>query len=150
MDSVSTIAEQQRWMKVLAAAGAARLEEAWASFAPAPAYRLLRPVEIGLVLLRGRIGGDGRAFPFGEATVTRAAVALTDETRGFAYLLGRRPREAELAALCHALLKQGPWRTWIEERLIRPAEAEAVRRRADRQARAATTRVDFETVVRGE
>lgn len=34
----------------------------------------LRPAETGLVMLRGRIGGDGAPFNAGEATVTRAAV----------------------------------------------------------------------------
>ncbi|MGQ3358871.1 MAG: phosphonate C-P lyase system protein PhnG, partial [Phreatobacter sp.] len=39
---------------------------------------VLRAPEIGLVMVRGRVGGDGAPFNLGEATVTRAAVALPD------------------------------------------------------------------------
>lgn len=103
-----------------------------------------------MTLLRGRIGGGGQPFNFGEATITRAAVALTSGERGFAYRLGRRPREAELAAIFHALLQHPEYRAVIEARVIRPSNA--ARRRAveaDRAA-AAATRVDFSTLVRGD
>ena len=39
-----------------------------------PSHENLRLPENGLVMLRGRIGGDGAPFNLGEATVTRAAV----------------------------------------------------------------------------
>ena len=39
-------------------------------------YVELRAAETGLVMLRGRIGGDGDPFNLGEATVTRAAVQI--------------------------------------------------------------------------
>ncbi|HEY2533778.1 MAG TPA: phosphonate C-P lyase system protein PhnG [Xanthobacteraceae bacterium] len=137
-------------MAALASAGRDLLEDAWAEFDPKPAYRLLRPVEIGMTLLRGRIGGSGRAFNFGEATITRAAVVLETGERGFAYLLGRRPREAELAAIFHALLQQPAQRVLLEERLLRPAEAARSAAAATDRAAAAATRVDFSTVVRGD
>ena len=47
-----------------------------AAAAPALEAVDLRPIESGLVMLRGRMGGDGRPFNLGEATVTRAAVVL--------------------------------------------------------------------------
>jgi alpha-D-ribose 1-methylphosphonate 5-triphosphate synthase subunit PhnG len=150
MTASPDIIVQQRWMAALACAGAERLEGAWQELDPKPAYRLLRPVEIGMTLLRGRIGGTGQAFNFGEATVTRAAVALDGGEQGFAYLLGRRPREAELAALFHALLHQPGRRALIEERLIRPAEATRQAAAASERAAVAATRVDFSTLVRGD
>ena len=62
--------------------------------APASARRARRTKscgtpENGLVMLRGRIGGDGAPFNLGEATVTRAAVRLESGEVGFAYVLGR-------------------------------------------------------------
>ncbi|MFX6998519.1 phosphonate C-P lyase system protein PhnG, partial [Acinetobacter baumannii] len=41
-----------------------------------PAHEELRAPENGLVMVRGRVGGDGAPFNLGEATVSRAAVRL--------------------------------------------------------------------------
>ena len=41
-----------------------------------PVHENLREAENGLVMVRGRIGGDGAPFNLGEATVSRAAVRL--------------------------------------------------------------------------
>jgi alpha-D-ribose 1-methylphosphonate 5-triphosphate synthase subunit PhnG len=142
--------EHQRWMSVLALADGALLEQGWSALDPKPAYALLRPVETGMTLLRGRIGGAGSPFNFGEATITRAAVALQSGERGFAYLLGRRPRQAELAALFHALLQSPDRRAFIEERVIHPAEAARRSITAAEQAATSSTRVDFSTLVRGD
>jgi alpha-D-ribose 1-methylphosphonate 5-triphosphate synthase subunit PhnG len=148
--SSPTIAQQQRWMAALAHAGSHLLEETWDGLAPKPAYRLLGPVEIGMTLLRGRIGGTGQAFNLGEATMTRAAVALDSGEQGFAYLLGRRPREAELAAVFHALMQQPAQRAPLEERLVGPAESARRDAAASDRAAAAATRADFSTLVRGD
>lgn len=144
------VAEHQRWMSALAAAGPVLLEQGWQALEPKPAYRLLRPVEIGMALLRGRIGGAGAAFNLGEATITRAAAALDTGERGLAYLLGRRPREAELAALFHALLQDSDRRAFVEERVVRPAEAAREARADAERAAVAPTRIDFSTMVRGD
>ena len=52
----------------------------------------LREPENGLVMVRGRIGGDGAPFNLGEATVSRAAVRLATGEVGFGYMLGRDGR----------------------------------------------------------
>ena len=148
--TIATVEQQQRWIGALAFAGDALLEEAWSALAPKPAYRLLRPVEMGMTLLRGRIGGSGEPFNFGEATMTRAAVALASGERGFAHLLGRRPRQAELAALFHALLQHPVHRPLVEARVIAPSEAARREMIAAERAAASATRVDFSTLVRGD
>lgn len=142
--------DHRRWLATLARAGEALLEAAWAELEPPPAYRLLRPVEIGMTLLRGRIGGAGQPFNFGEATITRAAVALSTGEQGVAYLLGRHPRRAELAALFHALLQRQESRGLVEERVLRPAERARAAALAAERAAAAATRVEFATLVRGD
>ena len=149
MQSAPT-ADHRRWLAALARADEALLEQAWAALEPPPAYRLLRPVEIGMTLLRGRIGGAGQAFNFGEATITRAAVALASGEQGFAYLLGRHPRRAELAALFHALLQRQASRGFIEERVLVPAERARAAALAAERGAAAATRVEFATLVRGD
>ena len=145
-----TPAEHQYWMSVLALAEGPLLKQGWQALDPQPDYSLLRPVEIGMVLLRGRIGGAGQPFNFGEATITRAAVLMESGERGFAYLLGRRPGDAELAALLHALLQNPDRRALIEKHVIRPAEAAREATAASARASAYATRVNFDTLVRGD
>lgn len=110
----------------------------------------LRPPEIGLVMLRGRIGGDGAPFNAGEATVTRAAVQLASGEKGFGYVLGRDRDKARLIALCDALWQIEDKQPDLEARLLAPLRRshDAVRTRA--RAETAATRVDFFTLVRGE
>jgi alpha-D-ribose 1-methylphosphonate 5-triphosphate synthase subunit PhnG len=126
---------------------------------PAPAYDWLRPPEIGLAMVRGRVGGSGDPFNLGEATVTRATLRLrvpgdadagADAAVGVACHLGRDRRRAELAALADALLQLPEHHASLHRQLIEPFAAQQAARRAERQQDAAATRVEFFTMVRGE
>jgi alpha-D-ribose 1-methylphosphonate 5-triphosphate synthase subunit PhnG len=110
----------------------------------------LRPPEAGLVMIRGRVGGDGAAFNLGEATVARAAVRLRDGSVGHAYRLGRDVAAARLAAIADALWQRPDTRLRIERDLVGPVERRRAAADAERSRRAAATRVDFFTMVRGE
>ena len=70
-----------------------------------PAHEDLREPENGLVMVRGRVGGDGAPFNLGEATVSRAAVRLSTGEVGFGYTLGRDREKARLIALCDAMVQ---------------------------------------------
>src|SRR5271169_3701622 len=70
-----------------------------------PVHENLREGENGLVMVRGRIGGDGAPFNLGEATVSRAAVRLSTGEVGFGYTLGRDRQKAKMIALCDALVQ---------------------------------------------
>ena len=113
-------------------------------------YVELRPVATGLVMLRGRIGGDGAPFNLGEATVTRAAVRMESGEVGFSSLLGRDHERARLAAVCDALWQSQGCRDAIERHVLAPIRGRVERERAEKRERAAATRVDFFTLVRGE
>src|ERR1700740_221136 len=63
-------------MAVLAASGAAEIAPPLAAIEPLPAHEDVRAGESGMVMVRGRIGGDGAPFNLGEATVSRAAGRL--------------------------------------------------------------------------
>ncbi len=149
-DSAHT--DRSRWMALLSQADPAELEEAWRELAPPPAYRWLRPVETGLVMLRGRAGGTGQPFNLGEMTVTRAAVMLEAPRAGvgFGHVVGRASRHAELAALFDALLQDETIRTGPLARLLTTIEQAGNQRRGRRAADVAATRVDFTTMVRGD
>jgi alpha-D-ribose 1-methylphosphonate 5-triphosphate synthase subunit PhnG len=115
-----------------------------------PSYENLRAAESGLVMVRGRVGGDGAPFNLGEATVSRAAVRLASGEVGFGYTLGRDKDKALMIALCDALVQADEFTEVIETRVIAPLRAA---HRADQQQKAAqtaATKVDFYTMVRGE
>jgi alpha-D-ribose 1-methylphosphonate 5-triphosphate synthase subunit PhnG len=115
-----------------------------------PAHVQLREPENGLVMVRGRIGGDGAPFNLGEATVSRAAVRLASGEVGFGYVLGRDREKARLIALCDALIQAGDHASTIQAQVIAPLREAMQARRAQAAAEAAATRVDFYTMVRGE
>ena len=126
------------------------LDKVRAALGALPAHETIRPAECGLVMVQGRIGGDGAPFNVGEATVSRAAVRLPGGETGFGYVLGRDREKAQLVAVCDALVQSERYRAAVEEHVVAPirARAEAMRRRKAEQA--AATKVDFFTLVRGE
>ena len=145
----SGVAARRRVMGICADATGAELRAVVAGLGQPGAVRDLRRPETGLVMLRGRAGGDGRPFNLGEATVTRAAVAVEGAPNGFAYHLGRDVAKAKDAAVIDALWQVPVLRTAVEERL-RPLEGRIARDRETAARRTAATRVDFFTLVRGE
>ena len=135
-------------MSICTSAKGDELDAVIAATAPSLAADDLRPVESGLVMLRGRMGGDGRPFNLGEATVTRAAVVLRDGRTGFAYQLGRDSLKARAAAIIDALW-QGEERAAVENALA-PVRRRLADGAAQQARRTAATRVNFFTMVRGE
>lgn len=148
MQSSPSTSDRQTWMGVLARADRAVLEQAVEALDPAPTWSRLRAAETGMVMVRGRAGGDGAQFNLGEMTVTRCAVRLACGTIGHAYVAGRDQRKAELAAVLDALLQteaQGPP---LRAGLIADEGACQQARREDALRRAAATKVDFFSMVR--
>ncbi|MBP2315406.1 phosphonate C-P lyase system protein PhnG [Azospirillum soli] len=141
--------DRRRWMGVLAKAAPDEIATVWSSLAPTPDYALLRRPETGLVMVRGRIGGDGAPFNLGEMTVTRCSVRLAGGLVGHAWVAGRRTDHAERAAVLDALMQAPARRPAVEAAIAHLDSLQAAR--SDRAAReAAATRVDFFTMVRGE
>ena len=110
----------------------------------------MRGPETGLVMLRGRVGGGGAPFNFGEATVTRATVRLPGGAIGHSYALGRDKQKARLAAIADALWQDPAERADVEAKVLEPLRAAAAAADAKRRAETAATKVDFFTLVRGE
>ena len=136
-------------MAVLAHATGAAISQHLAAIC-LPAHEELREAENGLVMVRGRIGGDGAAFNLGEATVSRAAVRLWSGEVGFGYTLGRDRNKARMVALCDALVQSDEFAAEVEAKVIAPLRAALLASRNRKAAEAAATRVDFYTMVRGE
>lgn len=139
---------RRRWLSVLAKAPEARLDALWQALGPVPPCTILRRPEIGLVMLQGRISGNGAPFCAGEMTVTRAAVRLETGEVGFGYVGGRHARQAEIVAVLDALGQRQEWRDRVETEIVSPLAGEAEARHRLIAARAAATKVEFFTVAR--
>jgi alpha-D-ribose 1-methylphosphonate 5-triphosphate synthase subunit PhnG len=149
------ITARQHWLAVLAKAPLAQLEAAWDALDEKPTYRMLRRSETGLVMVRGRIGGNGQPFNFGEMTMTRAAVQLLDAAgnvncTGFGHVAGRSARRAELVALFDALLQDPARHDALANTVVEPLAASQAAAKAAQAAKAMASKVDFFTMVRGE
>ncbi len=142
--------ERRAAMALLARATEPELAGPLARNWPELAVRDLKKPEIGLAMLRGRMGGDGAAFNLGEATVTRAVVELADGQRGHGQMLGRKPALARLAAIADALWQDEAERRLIERDILAPVRSRLAREKASAIAETAATRVDFFTLVRGD
>ncbi|WP_353146839.1 phosphonate C-P lyase system protein PhnG [Pollutimonas bauzanensis] len=140
-------AGRQHWMSVLARAGGQL--DAYGEQLRASAYRLIRPPEIGMVMVRGRVGASGAAFNLGEMTATRCVVQLENGSTGHSYVAGRSKPHAELAALADAHLQGDRQQHWLDC-LITPLAQQQAQTRAAKAAQSAATKVDFMTLVRGE
>lgn len=137
-------------MAVLARAPGERLKALWDEAGLDTGHAFVRGPEIGLVTVRGRIGGGGSPFNVGEATVTRATVRLAGGAVGHSYALGRDKEKSRISALIDALWQDEALRPQIAERIIEPLASELELEDAERRAQTAATRVDFFTMVRGE
>jgi alpha-D-ribose 1-methylphosphonate 5-triphosphate synthase subunit PhnG len=142
-------ARRKSAMAVLAQSAASEIAELLKAI-DLPSHEDLREPENGLVMVRGRIGGDGAAFNLGEATLSRAAVRLCSGEIGFGYALGRDRAKAKMIALCDALIQTRDRVEMVERQVVAPLREAMMVARAQRAAEAAATRVDFYTMVRGE
>ncbi len=145
----SGTAERKDWMGLLARAPEGRIAGLMADAGLAGDTTWLRPPEVGSVMVRGRTGGTGAAFNLGEMTVTRCSLKLACGSVGHAYVQGRRKDDAGAAALVDALM-QTDRADQVADAVLVPLQAEEVERKAARAAKAASTRVEFFTMVRGE
>jgi alpha-D-ribose 1-methylphosphonate 5-triphosphate synthase subunit PhnG len=149
MQENSRQAQRKAAMAVLAHSAAADIAGRLEAIA-LPVHENLREAENGLVMVRGRIGGDGAPFNLGEATMSRAAVRLATGEVGFGYTLGRDKEKARMIALCDALVQSDEFASLIEAKVLAPLRAAIASRQRAKAAETAATRVDFYTLVRGE
>lgn len=140
---------RQAWMSLCAKAPPARLAALFDATGDRPGYTWLRMPEVGGVMLRGRMGGTGAPFNLGEMSVTRCALRLETGEVGHAYVQGRDKDHATRAALVDALM-QTEAAGALRAQVLTPLAAERDAAKAKRAAKAATTKVDFFTMVRGE
>ena len=140
---------RQAWISLLAKCPPEALAARYEDLNDKPAFTWLRAPEIGAVMVRGRTGGTGAAFNLGEMTITRCSLKLDSGEVGHAYVQGRNRDKAEQAAVIDALM-QTVRQDDVRALVLDPIAAEMAGAKQGRAAKAAATRVDFFTMVRGE
>lgn len=138
--------DRKVWMGLLARAKPARLTTLLPDLPP---HDLLRGPEVGAVMVQGRIGGTGQPFNLGEMTVTRCTVRIASGEVGHAHVQGRDKAHATRAAVLDALM-QTDSATQLRTTVLTPLTTEETASRTLRASKAAATKVEFFTLVRGE
>ncbi len=141
--------ERSEWLSVLAKAPQQLFEDLWRSSDLDPSYDIIRPAEIGGIMVRGRMGGTGDPFNLGEMTVSRASVKLSCGTVGHGYAKGRAKTMAQRIALCDALLQTAD-AAKVDAKILQPLIEAKLTSDQEIADKAAATKVDFFTLVRGE
>ncbi|NOD89722.1 MULTISPECIES: phosphonate C-P lyase system protein PhnG [unclassified Ruegeria] len=151
MTNQTEIATQARkeWMGLLARAPDDALMRLWDGIQDRPSFEWLRSPEVGGVMVRGRTGATGAPFNLGEMTTTRCSVVLQDGTVGHGYVQGRSKPKAKAAALIDAMM-QTTSADELKAKLINPLRTQMQKTKTARAAKAAATKVEFFTLVRGE
>ncbi len=143
-------AARQHWLAVLAHAPRELLERHAAGL-PDAGFTRLRAPEVGLAMVRARIGNQGDRFNVGDTTVTRCVVRhRADDGRvaaGVGYVMGRDEARAEWVARLDALLQQPALHGALMRDVVEPLAAETARRHAKAAALTAASRVSFDTLA---
>lgn len=140
---------RQRAMAICAGATRDELAAAVAASGYAGEVSVMRRPEAGLIMVRGRTGGDGDAFNLGEMTITRCVVRLDSGNDGFAFIPGRDAGRARDAAIIDALV-QTPELAGAVGAALETARRRQADDLAEAERRTAATRVNFFTLTRGE
>jgi alpha-D-ribose 1-methylphosphonate 5-triphosphate synthase subunit PhnG len=146
----ATQSERADWLRVLARSRADKLERLAAPVLADYRFETLRAPEVGLTMVRARIGNRGDRFNLGEATLTRCAVRLRADdghvTVGVGHVLGRDEAQAQRIAQLDALLQHDALRPLLMRDLIEPLRRARQARDADERARTEASRVRFFTL----
>jgi alpha-D-ribose 1-methylphosphonate 5-triphosphate synthase subunit PhnG len=142
------IAARQRAHSLIARSSADDVRTLFAQLPQLPSSDRIRPSNAGLIMVRGRIGGEGARFNLGELPVARAALRISSGTVGIGYVAGRDCDHAEMAALADAMVQDPDWCDALEDKVLTPLVELLGERQALTARKAAATKVDFFTMVR--
>ena len=142
--------KRQKWMSILAKADTELLNTLWCDLQDKPSWRNVRAPETGMIMVRGKAGGVGTTFNFGEMTLTRATVRLDSGISGVAYVQGRSTSKAEQSAVLDAMLQDERYSDNVLKTVIKPLEKFITREKVSSSRKTANTKVEFFTMVRGK
>ncbi len=142
-------AARRHWLSVLARMTTQELTHARSALETCPSHENVREPQSGLMMAEGRAGGSGGRFNLGQISVSRAAVRLDTGELGIGYCLGQDEDKAALIALFDALL-QTERQSELSASVIGPAHRKQQADAKLKSRKAASSKVDFFTMVRGD
>ena len=148
-DTLDENMSRKAWLGLMAKAKTGRVGALLDGAITRPDFTWLRAPEIGSTMVQGRAGATGAPFNLGEMTVTRCALTLATGEVGHAYIQGRNKGDAAAVAMMDALMQTDHAPT-LRAQVLDVLAQEQADRRAARAGKAAATKVDFFTMVRGE
>jgi len=131
------------WMSELAQASWADLQEFSNTINDWPSYELIHAPERGAIMLRGRISGQGAAFPLGECSVVRCTLCDAMGYSGVAYVMGGQEEHALWAARWDALLQNPAGRDHLWNTVILVLRTRRLAREGQRANKTTATQVQF-------
>ena len=140
---------RKAWLSLMATCDKKRILSLWQNSQINVDFGLIRDAEVGAVMVKARQGSTGDAFHFSEMSLTRCSVRLVSGEIGHGYHQGRSKQAAKIVALCDALAQTEAY-SEIEKKIFNPLNEARQKRQETLRKRAATTKVDFFTLVRGE
>jgi alpha-D-ribose 1-methylphosphonate 5-triphosphate synthase subunit PhnG len=138
---------RKTWLAVLARATFSEISERLADAPALPDFTLLRAPEIGMAMLRGRIGGNGSAFNLGEMTIARCSIRDCANRVGHGYAKGRDMAQVTLIARLDAVLQDEALLPAYDSAVIAKLAASQAAAIAATDAQAAATEVKFFTLA---
>lgn len=145
-----SVTKRQYWMSILARSQTGEIKMRWEALNIRPEYKLIRPTQIGLIQLQGRMEATGQRFMLGDMTVTRAAVEVSEGIIGYSYIIGRDKAKAELCAVIDALLQNEECCGQIMAAVIEPLAQRLQERWQTQRREVAPSKVNFYNLVRGD
>lgn len=148
--SAAATHRRARWLSTLSKARFDDVKTLWDNMPRKPGWQRLKPPEIGMIMVRGRTGGDGAPFNLGEMTVTRCVIQIAGGAIGVGYVAGRNAEHAELVAVIDGLAQDPQAYQAVRDGIVEPLAL--LEHRLDEAAsrKAASSRVEFFTVSRGD
>ncbi len=148
--TLDTSAARRAWLAVLAQAPRGALAR-HAAHLHAQSFEWLREPEIGLAMLRGRIGNSGDRFNLGEATMTRCVVRHRGVdgrvAAGLGMVIGRDVERAGWVAQLDAMLQQPEHHDALMRDVVAPLREATQALRREEAARTAASKVRFFTLT---
>lgn len=149
----TAITQRREWLSVLSRATEQELQTGFERLGGVPDAKIVKPAVVGSVMIEARAGGTGQRFNAIEATVTRCVVQL-ESSLGVSYALGRDRSQAHLSAIADALLQKvhgiEPAFETTKAALVAPIVQRLESQQRENARKAASTKVEFFTMVRGE
>lgn len=142
--------QRQSLLAVLSKSAYEDIHNSWQLLGINPGYHCLKEPEIGMVMVKGKAGGNGQPFNLGEMTVTRTVVQLDTQQLGFGYTAGRDKEKSKLVAIIDACFQLPEYISLIEKKLINPLSEKLKHKHQQLDENVEATKVNFFTMVRGQ